>query len=176
MCTYILGCSFINSFMTFLKELAYVFLKNVCFPNLSSKRYFLRGYLEASANKANDLVKWEGEISTWWVRTPWSSSKESSWFQPALYLALQTLAKIGHGWHFLEFLLQMLKDGYRAGSADRAGYRTFIAQIPSYKTKTSLFVWNISTKIASNETLRWGILYLFTYLSFSLLIHSLHNS
>ena len=44
---------------------------------------------------------------------------------------------------------------------DKDGYRTFIVQSPYRKKKTFLFVQIISEKIASNETLRWDILYLF---------------
>ena len=52
----------------------------------------------------------------------------------------------------------MLKTNY----FDRDGYKTFIAQIPFQKMKTFMFVRTISKKIASNETLRCVILYLYT--------------
>ena len=39
--------------------------------------------------------------------------------------------------------------------------KTFIAQIPYQRMKTVIFVRTISKKIASNETLGWGILYLY---------------
>ena len=83
--------------------------------------------------------------------TQQSSSKGSSWLQPALHLAVQTLAKIAQG--STGFLLLMLKTNY----FDRDGYRTFIMQILCQRMKTFLFVPNISKNIFSNETLRWGI-------------------
>ena len=58
--------------------------------------------------------------------TQQSSSKESSWLQLALRLAVQTVAKIAQGWVFTGFLLLMLKTNY----FDKDGYKTFIAQIP----------------------------------------------
>ena len=54
------------------------------------------------------------------------SSKESSWLQPALRLAVQTLAKVAQDWVFTVYLLLMLKTNY----FDKDGYKTFIAQIP----------------------------------------------
>ena len=67
-----------------------------------------------------------------------------------MHLAERALAKITQGWVFIAFLLQMLKTYYFT----RDGCRTFIVHFPCQKMKTFLFVWIISEKVASNETLK----------------------
>ena len=49
----------------------------------------------------------------------------------------------------------------KANDFDKNGCRTFIVQFPCRKMKAFLYARVIAEKVASNETLRWGILYLF---------------
>ena len=93
-------------------------------------------YSKGSTNKLCHIMKewkfWREGRSNLKEAEKYSSSKESSWLQPVLHLAVVSVAKIIQGWVFIGFLLQMLKTKY----FDRDGYRTFIVQISSRKKKT----------------------------------------
>ena len=130
------------------------------FPTYFAQRnfgsYLLRKFLKALANKICDVM-WGWEISTCGTELSNNLPKRHQggnlwciW----LYLLLQKYPKVEF---FIRYLLQMLK----ANDFDRDGCRIFIVQFPCWKMKTFLFARIISEKIASNETLRWGILYLF---------------
>ena len=133
-----------------------MFIFLICFEKRNFRIHFHRKFLKPLANKICDVM-WGWEISTW--RTEHSNYLPKShqccnlrciW----LYVHLQKYPRIEF---FIGSLLQMLK----ANDFNRDGCRTFFVQFPCRKMKTFLFGQIISEKIASSETLRWGILYLF---------------
>ena len=71
-----------------------------------------------------------------------------------LYVLLQKYPRVAF---LIGSLLQMLK----ANDFDRDGCSTFIVQFPCSEMKVFLSARIILEKIASSETLRWGILHLF---------------
>ena len=134
-----------------------MFIVLICFEKRNFRIHFHRKFLKPLANKICDVM-WGWEISTW--RTEHSNYLPKShhgWNLRCiwLYALLQKYPRVEF---FIWSLLQMLK----ANDFDRDGCRTFIVQFPCQKMKTFLFSRVLSGKNASSETLRWGILYLFS--------------
>ena len=128
------------------------------FPKRNFRSHFLRKFLKALVIKICAVI-WGWEISTWRMehsnylpKNHHSCNLRCIW----PYVLLQKYPRIEFS---LGYLLQMVK----ANDFDRDGCRTFIMQFPCHKMKTFCLLKSFRKKIASSETLKWRILYLFPW-------------
>ena len=128
-----------------------MYIFSTYFTQRNFRSHFLRKFLTALANKMCDVSEDE--------KFQLEERNTVVIFERAFVVA--TYDAFSCMYPRVEFLIGSLLPILKANDFNRDGCRTLIIQFPCRKMKSFLFAQIISEKIASTETLKWGILYLF---------------